>query len=524
MGWNGDPALNKPRSQVGKTLVLILGDQLSPDISALKDCDPARTRVLMCEVMEEASYVPHHRRKLVFVFSAMRHHAAFLRTRGWQVDYVALDDPQNTGSLFGEVVRACAGHDVERVRVTEPGEWRLWHAMQSWSDALACPVDLLPDTRFLCPREFFEEWARGRRQLRMEYFYREMRRRTGLLMAGDAPLGGQWNFDADNREAAKPGSIFTAPPKFAPDAITREVMALVDARFPSHVGVTEGFWFAVTAEDASAALQAFITHALPGFGATQDAMLTQEPFLNHAVISPYLNVGLLDPLAVCRAAEAAFHAGQAPIAAVEGFIRQIIGWREYVRGVYWREMPAYAQLNHLQAMRPLPDFYWNGQTDLACLRAAITQTLDEAYAHHIQRLMITGTFALLVGVDPDALHRWYLAVYADAYEWVELPNTLGMSQFADGGLLASKPYAASGAYVHRMSDYCGQCRYKVSQKTGNGACPLNSLYWDFIARHADKLRKNPRMAQMYRTWERFAPEVQIALRAEAKNFLETLPA
>lgn len=478
----------------------------------------------MCEVMEEASYVPHHRRKLVFVFSAMRHHAAFLRTRGWQVDYVALDDPQNTGSLFGEVVRACAGHDVERVRVTEPGEWRLWHAMQSWSDTLACRVDLLPDTRFLCPREFFEEWARGRRQLRMEYFYREMRRRTGLLMAGDAPLGGQWNFDADNREAAKPGSIFTAPPKFAPDAITREVMALVDARFPSHVGVTEGFWFAVTAEDASAALQAFITHALPGFGATQDAMLTQEPFLNHAVISPYLNVGLLDPLAVCRAAEAAFHAGQAPIAAVEGFIRQIIGWREYVRGVYWREMPAYARLNHLQAMRPLPDFYWNGQTDLACLRAAITQTLDEAYAHHIQRLMITGTFALLVGVDPDALHRWYLAVYADAYEWVELPNTLGMSQFADGGLLASKPYAASGAYVHRMSDYCGQCRYKVSQKTGNGACPLNSLYWDFIARHADKLRKNPRMAQMYRTWERFAPEVQIALRTEAKNFLETLPA
>ena len=516
--------MKTPGAPTKETLVLILGDQLSPHISALKDCDPARTRVLMCEVMEEASYVPHHRRKLVFIFSAMRHHAAHLRALGWRVDYVALDDPQNSGSLFGEVKRFCTAHEVASVRVTEPGEWRLWHAMQSWGDALACPVELLEDSRFLCPRAFFQTWAAGRRQLRMEYFYREMRRRTGLLMEGEAPLGGQWNFDADNRQAAKPGTVFKPPPQFAPDAVTHEVMALVDARFPTHVGVTAGFWFAVTAEDARAALQSFITHALPGFGATQDAMLTKEPFLNHAVISPYLNVGLLDPLEVCRAAEAAFHAGKAPIAAVEGFIRQIIGWREYVRGVYWQEMPTYAHMNHLQAVRALPDFYWTGETDLACLRAAVTQTLDEAYAHHIQRLMITGTFALLVGVDPDALHRWYLAVYADAYEWVELPNTLGMSQFADGGLLASKPYAASGAYVHRMSDYCGKCRYKVSQKTGDGACPLNSLYWDFIARHAGQLRKNPRMAQMYRTWERFAPEVQSALRADAKHFLDTLPA
>ena len=514
--------MKKSRAQTGEVLVLILGDQLTPDISSLKDCDPDHTRVLLCEVMEEASYVPHHQRKLVFIFSAMRHHALHLRKLGWQVDYIALDDPANTGSLWGEVTRACSRHDISRVRVTEPGEWRLWNAMQSWAEALNRPVELLPDSRFICPREFFQEWARGRRQLRMEYFYREMRRRTGLLMEGETPLGGQWNFDAENRDAAKPGTVFQPPPRFSPDAITREVMALVDARFSSHVGKTEGFWFAVTAEEAKTAFASFIAHALPGFGATQDAMLAGESFLNHAVISPYLNAGLLDPLEVCRAAEAAYLAGHAPIAAVEGFIRQIIGWREYVRGVYWREMPAYAQLNHLEAARPLPDFYWDGETDLACLRAALTQTLDEAYAHHIQRLMITGTFALLVGVDPDALHRWYLAVYADAYEWVELPNTLGMSQFADGGLLASKPYAASGAYVHRMSDYCGRCRYKVSQKTGENACPLNALYWDFIARHATRLRKNPRMAQMYRTWERFEPAVQAALRAEASRFMGTL--
>ena len=514
--------MRKPRTLAGETLVLILGDQLSANISALQNCDPARTRILMCEVMEEARYVPHHRRKLVFVFSAMRHHAAQLRAHGWQVDYVALDDPENTGSLFGEVARLCARREIVGVRVTEPGEWRLWHAMQSWADTLACPVELLPDTRFLCSREFFLEWAQGRRQLRMEYFYREMRRRTGLLMDGDAPLGGQWNFDADNRKAAKPGTVFVPPPKFLPDTTTREVMALVDARFPTHVGDTAGFWFAVTTEDARAALQAFITHALPGFGATQDAMLSREPFLNHAVISPYLNAGLLDPLEVCQAAEAAFRAGRAPIEAVEGFIRQIIGWREYVRGVYWREMPAYAQMNHLQAVRPLPDFYWTGDTDLACLRAAITQTLDEAYAHHIQRLMITGTFALLVGVDPEALHRWYLAVYADAYEWVELPNTLGMSQFADGGVMASKPYCASGSYIQRMSNACRGCRYRPQAATGPDACPFTTLYWDFLARHRRLLAANQRMVMQVKNLDRKEAAELRSIRRAADAFRDGL--
>jgi len=356
----------------------------------------------------------------------------------------------------------------------------------------------------------------------MEFFYREMRRRTGLLMDGDRPVGGRWNFDPENRRRAPPGARFTEPPRFAPDLLTAEVLDLVEARFPDHPGQLRPFWFGVTRAEAEVALGHFIAHALPGFGATQDAMLRDARFLNHAVLSHYLNVGLLDPMAVCRAAEAAYHAGHAPLPAVEGFIRQIVGWREYVRGIYWREMPAYRERNALGATRPLPALYWTGDTDMACLRAAITQTLEEAYAHHIQRLMITGNFALLTGVDPRALHEWYLAVYADAYEWVELPNTLGMSQFADDGLLASKPYAASGAYIRRMSDYCDGCRYRVMERTGAQACPFNALYWDFIARHAERFARNPRMGHAVRTWRRFAPDAQRALRAHAATVLAAL--
>lgn len=505
-----------------RTLVLVLGDQLSLSLSSLVDSGPEQAVVLMCEVMEEASYVPHHRKKIAFLFSAMRHFAALLRERGAEVCYVALDDPANTGSLEGEVARYLGSHACAGVRVTEPGEWRLRARMLAWPERFRLPVSMLPDTRFLCSHQQFAAWADGRRQLRMEYFYREMRQRTGLLMENGKPAGGRWNFDAENRKPAATGAGFHPPLQVAPDAVTREVLALVEARFPTHMGSKSPFWFAVTAADAQRALASFVRHGLPGFGETQDAMLQGARFLNHAVIALYLNAGLLDPLQACRAAEAAWRAGEAPLNAVEGFIRQIIGWREYVRGIYWREMPGYAKQNVFGARRPLPAFYWTGDTPMACLRAAVTQTIDEAYAHHIQRLMITGNFALLAGVDPQALHQWYLAVYADAYEWVELPNTLGMSQFADGGLLASKPYAASGAYINRMSDYCRECHYRVAEKTGPRACPFNALYWDFLARHADRLRGNPRMAQMYSLWARLPPAVQEAYRDSARSFLATL--
>jgi len=505
-----------------RVLIPILGDQLSFGLSSLTDADPDRTTILMMEVVEEATYVRHHPKKIAFLFAAMRHHAAALRDKGWTVDYVRLDDPDNAGSFTGEIARAIERHDPTAIVVTEAGEWRVQAMLDAWETIFGIPVSIRPDTRFICSHDRFREWADNRRELRMEFFYREMRRETGLLMDGAKPVGGKWNFDQDNRKPAKRDLLIPRPLSFTPDAVTQEVLALVADRFGDHAGTLDGFDFAVTREGALRQQRAFLAHALPGFGDNQDAMLTGEPYLWHAVLSPYINAGLLDPLDLCRAVEKEFAAGKVPINAAEGFIRQIIGWREFVRGIYWREGPDYVERNFLGATRDLPAFYWTGETDMHCLSQAIGQTLDKAYAHHIQRLMITGNFALLIGADPQQVHRWYLEVYADAYEWVELPNTLGMSQFGDGGLLGSKPYASSGAYIDRMSDYCRSCRYDVKQRTGPDACPFNALYWDFIARNQEKLGRNPRMAMPYRTWDKMDEETQRALRGQAKGFLAAL--
>ena len=474
----------------------------------------------MAEVAAEATYVKHHKKKIAFLFSAMRHFADTLRTAGWKVHYTKLDDPENSGALVSEVVRVAAEIGATSVRVTEPGEWRLREELRGLDAAF--DLEILPDDRFIANHAEFEGWAEGRKALRMEYFYRDMRRKTGLLMNGDQPEGGQWNFDHDNRKAAARDLLMPQPLRFAPDGITQDVLALVEARFADHFGDLTPFWFGTTKADAEAAFAHFLKTALPHFGDYQDAMLRAEKFLYHAVVSLYLNCGLLDALEMCRAVEAEYRAGRVPLNSAEGLIRQIIGWREYVRGIYWLKMPDYAQRNALEASRPLPDFYWTADTDMACIRSCVTQTREEAYAHHIQRLMVTGNFALLAGINPHELHEWYLAVYADAYEWVELPNTIGMSQFADGGLLASKPYVASGAYIDRMSDYCSGCRYKVKEKAGPNACPFNYLYWDFIARHRERVKTNPRMAQMVRTWDKFTDTRQAEIKGDAARFLGAL--
>jgi deoxyribodipyrimidine photolyase-related protein len=514
--------MHPPSAAPVRSLVLVLADQLTPALSSLSLADPRRDLVLMVEVAEETEYVRHHKKKIAFLFSAMRHFAEELRALGWRVEYRRLDAADNRGSFTGEVERAVARFRPERVIVTEPGEYRVLQAMESWSERFDLPVLIRPDDRFLCSIPEFARWAEDRKQLRMEFFYREMRRKTGLLMNGDAPEGGQWNYDKENRKPARADLFVPRPPGFEPDAITREVLALVGDRFARHFGALEPFWFGVTRRDAEAAFEHFLETALPSFGDYQDAMLTGERFLYHSVISPYLNCGLLDPLAVCRRVEAEYRAGRVPLNAAEGYIRQIIGWREYVRGIYWLKMPDYVNLNYLGHNRPLPDFYWTGETDMHCMAEAIAQTREEAYAHHIQRLMVTGNFALLAGILPQALHEWYLIVYADAYEWVELPNTLGMSQFGDGGLLASKPYASSGAYINRMSDYCGRCRYDVKQRLGPDACPFNALYWDFLARNRDKLDKNQRMGPVYRNYDRFGDAEKAAIAKQAAEFLKTL--
>jgi deoxyribodipyrimidine photolyase-related protein len=505
------------------TLRLVLGDQLTPEISSLADTDRGRDVVLLCEVAAETGYVPHHKKKIAFILSAMRHFAGELRGAGLKVDHVRLDDPANTGSFAGEVARAVARHGARRVVVTEPGEWRVLADMQDWQSALGIPVEIREDTRFFCSRARFARWAEGRRGLRMEFFYREMRREHGILLdAAGEPAGGAWNFDRENRKPLPAGSQPPRRASFAPDAVTREVIDLVARRFASHFGDLEPFGFAVTRADARRAFDAFLADCLPHFGDHQDAMKTGEPFLWHAVISPYLNVGLLDPRDVVRAAAAAYASGRAKINAVEGFVRQILGWREFVRGIYWLRMPGYGDSNALNATRPLPAFYWTGETRMNCVAQAVAETRANAYAHHIQRLMVTGNFALLAGIAPAEVEAWYLAVYADAFDWVELPNTHGMALFADGGYLASKPYAASGKYIDRMSDYCGACAYDVSRSDGDGSCPFNRLYWDFLMRNAETLSRNPRMAMPYRTLARFTPERRARIRAEAQSFLETL--
>ena len=505
-----------------RNLVVVLGDQLSPQLASFQGFDPSRDLILMAEVMAEATYVRHHKQKIAFIFSAMRHFADALRQDGLPVRYTMIDDPENAGSFTGEVLRAIETFSPERIIVTEPGEWRVLKEIQDWRRLTGLPVEILDDHRFLCSRSAFAAFARGRSRMTMELFYRDMRRKTGLLMEGDMPIGGKWNFDSDNRKPAKPDLLRPRRRTFAPDPTTQTVIETVERLFPHHFGSLSRFGFAVTRQDAERLLEDFIRDHLPAFGATQDAMLADDPFLNHALLSFYINIGFLDPLSVSRAAERAYLEGHAPLNAVEGFIRQIIGWREYVRGVYWLKGPDYAQENFLDHHRPLPAFYWTGKTAMNCVSSVVRQTADLAYAHHIQRLMITGNFALLAGLDPHAVHEWYLEVYADAFEWVELPNVIGMSQFADGGFLGTKPYAASANYINRMSDYCGSCAYDPKKRTGEGGCPFNALYWDFLARHEDKLGGNHRLAQPYATWNRMGPLERQAIRAEAEAFLSRL--
>ncbi len=503
-------------------LIPVLGDQCSHALASLRDVSRDEAVILMMEVADETTYVRHHKAKIALILSAMRHFAAELVADGWTVDYIRLDQAGNTGSFTGEVRRALARHAIDHIRIVEAGEWRVQKSIEAWRSTFGVPVDIVADDRFYCSILEFQSWAQARREPVMEYFYREMRRKSGLLMDGDKPQGGIWNLDKENRKPPKKGLDYPQPLRFAPDEMTRDVLALVESRFAGHFGSLAAFGLPTTAAEARQALDHFIRHALHDFGSFQDAMVTGERFLFHAWISPALNCGLLTAVEACDAAAAAYAAGQAPLNSVEGFIRQILGWREYVRGMYWLEMPAFADANALDHHRPLPEFYWTGETDMACLRQAIGSTIDLAYAHHIERLMVLGNFALLAGVSPQAVSDWFLVVYADAYEWVELPNVIGMSQYADGGRVASKPYVSGGAYINRMSDHCRGCRYDVKQKTGPDACPFNALYWDFVARHEQKLRANHRMRPIYQNWDRMADDQKRTYRRSADDFLQTL--
>jgi deoxyribodipyrimidine photolyase-related protein len=505
-----------------RNLVVILGDQLDRGSAALDGFDPDRDRIWMAEVAGEADKVWSHKARIVLFLAAMRHFRDAQRALGREVVYRALDQHphRELSVILSEDLRALAPRRVVMVR---PGEWAVREALRAAVESAGITLDERRDRHFLCTTEAFARWDGGRKALRMEHFYRWLRRREGVLMDGERPVGGTWNLDAENRgsfDRRGPG-LLPAPRRFLPDDLTREVMALVESRFPDHPGSLADFDWPLTPSQAEAALQDFIRHRLPLFGRYQDAMWAGEPWLYHARLSSALNLKLLDPRRAIAAADLAFREGHVPLNAAEGFIRQILGWREYVRGLYWLRMPEALTENALGADRPLPDFYWTGDTDMACLREVIGQTLRFGYAHHIQRLMVTGLFALLLGVRPSEVHAWYLAVYVDAVEWVELPNTLGMSQYADGGLLASKPYVASGRYIQRMSNYCAGCRYRPEQAVGVDACPFTTLYWDFLDRHRARFANHPRTAPMWRNLERLTEGAREGIRERAARLAAT---
>jgi deoxyribodipyrimidine photolyase-related protein len=510
--------MHRPPPEPLRHLVVVLGDQLDPGSSVFADFDPAQDAIWMAEVPAEATHVWSHKARIALFLTAMRHFRDAQRALGRTVIYRELGThaEETLAEAFAVDIQALRPRRVVGVR---PGEWRLAQALPGIVRKAGMEWVERVDTHFIAMPEDFERWARGRKELRLEHFYRHLRRRENVLMDGDQPVGGRWNFDAENRsgfDARGPGLV-PAPRAFPPDATTRSVLDLVAERFAGHPGSLEHFDWPVTPAQADAALEDFIANRLPLFGRYQDAMWLGEPWLWHARLSAAMNLKLLHPRRVIDAAVAAWRLGHAPIEAVEGFVRQVLGWREYVRGVYWLRMPGFATANALGAEAALPAFYWTGDTDMACLNAAIGQTLKYGYAHHIQRLMVTGLFALLLGVRPEEVHRWYLAVYVDAVEWVELPNTLGMSQYADGGYMVSKPYVASGRYIERMSNYCAGCRYRPDEATGPRACPFTTLYWDFLDRHRGRFARHPRTALQWKNLERLGEARLEEIRAEASR-------
>ncbi|MEO0819848.1 MAG: cryptochrome/photolyase family protein [Pseudomonadota bacterium] len=497
--------------------ILVLGDQLDIDAAVLAAADPARDVVVMTEAREEAAYVPQHKKRLVLFFAAMRHFAEALREKGFTVRYHALDGSEPAGSLAEGAARVAA----EEVHVTRPGDWRVETALKARFPGLV----VHEDTHFLSSPAEFAGWREGRKRFILEDFYRRMRRKTGWLMEGDDPVGGVWNLDKENRKSFGKGGPGATPgrPNSAPDSITEAVMRMVERDFPAAPGSTAGFAEPVTRRAALAHLAHFIEHRLPRFGDYQDAVATGHSTLYHARLSAALNLKLLDPREVCQAAIAAYEAGAAPLNAVEGFVRQILGWREFVRGVYFAEMPGYAAMNGLGATADLPDLFWTGETEMACLADTMGQLVEEAYAHHIQRLMVAGLFAMLWGAHPYRFHDWHMGMYLDSVDWVSLPNTLGMSQHADGGIVGTKPYAASGAYISRMSDCCRRCRFDPKLAVGPRACPFTTLYWDFLDRHEGRFRANRRMAMQMRNLDRKSADDRADIRRAADALRRALP-
>ncbi len=517
------PTRKKGSRETVRNLVVVLGDQLSLELDSFESFDPKRDAVWMAESGLEAAKVWSHKQRIVLFLSAMRHFRETLKSEGIRVFYTESSEAGSV-SIAENLEKFLRRNSVESVILTKPGEFGLEGDLTACCDRAKVPIRIYEDNSFFCTLDSFNQWADGRKQLRMEYFYREMRKENEILMDSGSPEGGDWNYDSSNRSSfgKKGPESIPAPLRFSPDRFTREVIEYVESQYKDHPGKTEEFGWPVTREEAKKALDDFVSKGLLDFGKYQDAMWDGEPFLHHSLLASAMNLKLLMPREVVAAVAEAYKEGRVPIESAEGFIRQILGWREYVRGIYWRYMPDYLERNALDAREPLPEFYWTGKTTMRCVSQCVSQTLEFGYAHHIQRLMVTGLFGLLWGVDPKKMHEWYLAVYVDAVEWVELPNTMGMSQYSDGGVMASKPYIATGKYINRMSNYCQGCRYNPDLKEGDDACPFTVLYWDFLLKHEKFLSRNPRMGLQLRNAQRLDEGQKRKVKTKAKQVRKML--
>lgn len=501
----------------------IFYDQLSRSISSLEDIDKKNDHIVFIETKDEFSDVPHHPKKIVFILSSMRHFAKELLEEGHNVIYIKMDDKNNSQNLLIELGKIIKKITCRKLIITKPSRYDLVAKIDNFLCNLEILTEVREDNRFFANEKDFQKWANNKKQLRMEYFYRELRKKYHVLIDQNGePEGGVWNFDTENREPPSKNMSFLRRVSFKKDDITFSVINLVKDHFSSNFGSIDSFYFSVTRSQALKEAKHFIENLLPLYGKYQDAMVRGERYLYHSLLSSYLNIGLLLPLELCQMAENAYRENKAPINSVEGFVRQIMGWREFIRGIYWHFMPNYKEGNFLSATNKLPSFYWGGKTKMSCIEEVVSQTYKDAYSHHIQRLMVTGNFGLISGINPKELSDWYLAVYADAYEWVELPNTIGMALFADGGIVGSKPYAASGKYINKMSNFCKDCFYNPNDMLDEKACPFNALYWNFIDKHQEKFRSNQRMKFVYNVWDKFDPQKKSKIKEHATTLLNQL--
>ena len=500
---------------------MILGDQLDLQGAALKNFNRDTDQIIMIESVNEAQYVWSHQAKITLFLSAMRHFAKALR----DLDYPLIYIQESTLSIVDALKEHIQQESIAQLVCVEPGEYRLKVAIEKLTQELGIKLDMREDSHFYCTHQEFRKWAENKKELRLEYFYRLMRKTHDILLdANGEPEGGQWNFDQDNRKPypKKGPGILEEPVFFSPDAITKQVMAYVKKTYPEHPGSLDAFNWPVTREQALEALNYFVEYRLRNFGIYQDAMWTNTPFGWHSILSSSMNLKLLNPGEVVNAVVKAWKKYSLDLSTVEGFIRQILGWREFVRGMYYLDMPKLAQDNYYQHKNKLPAWYWTGMTQMACMQDTIGQTLQYGYAHHIQRLMVTGNFALLAEILPSEVCDWYLAIYVDAIEWVELPNTAGMALFANGGRFTSKPYIASGAYIKRMSNYCNQCKYKPDIRFGENACPVTTLYWNFLIKHREQFEASPRTRLMTANLKKISEQDQQAITVHAKKILQNL--